>query len=68
MPWKRALLYGIGQGLLIILGVWSGFIGGWWAVQAFTSGMCECVAVVAVHVSLPSRLRSAAVDLLEKIN
>ena len=47
------------------LGVWSGFIGGQCAVRASASGMYEC-AVVAVHVSLPSRLRSVAVDLLEK--
>ena len=39
----------------IILRAWSGCIGGWCAVQARVSGVCEC-AVLAVCVSLHSRL------------
>ena len=45
--------------------MWSGCIGGRCPVQAIASGVCLC-AVVAVRVSLHSRLSRAAVDLLEK--
>ena len=31
-----------GQGLVIIWRAWGGYIGGWGAVQAGASSMCEC--------------------------
>ena len=39
---------GIGLGFVLIWHAWSGCIGGWCAVQASASGLCECVVVVVV--------------------
>ena len=47
-----------------ILHGWGGCLGGWCAVQASVSGVCECAIVMLVmNYSLRSRLRSAADDL-----
>ena len=55
------------QDMTNLSAAWSGCVGGWYAVQAHTSGISECAGVVlAVCVGLSSKLSSTAANFCEE--